>query len=119
MHRVLMAAVLCLLPVSGHTQSLDAPTPGIPRNPFGKPDLTAPAPPLRDGKPDLSGLWRLTPTPYGLDLIQNLKDETIFKPAAVALFRERAAEYGGPPVRCAPLGPGDIFSREFRIMQSP
>src|SRR5580704_6502231 len=33
------------------------PTPGIPRTPDGKPNLTAPAPKMPDGKPDLSGLW--------------------------------------------------------------
>jgi hypothetical protein len=38
-------------------QWLNHPTPGIPRTPDGKPNLTAHAPRL-NGKPDLSGLWQ-------------------------------------------------------------
>ena len=37
-------------------QWLNFPTPGIPRNREGKPNLTAAAP-RAGGKPDLSGLW--------------------------------------------------------------
>ena len=40
-------------------QWLNYPTPGIPRLPDGKANLTAPAPRTPDGKPDLSGLWAL------------------------------------------------------------
>lgn len=121
MHRILIAVAVCLVPVSVCAQWLNLRTPGIPRTADGKPNLTAPAPPMRDGKPDLSGLWRLAGTPYGFDLVQEVKDETIFKPAAAALFRKRAAEYNldGPNMRCLPLGPGDIFVHAFRIMQSP
>ena len=42
-------------------QWLDYPTPGVPRLPDGKPNLTAPAPKTADGKPDLSGLWTTKP----------------------------------------------------------
>jgi hypothetical protein len=45
-------------------QWLNYPTPGIPRLPDGKPNLTAPAPRASDGKPDLSGIWGL-PCPVG------------------------------------------------------
>jgi hypothetical protein len=38
-------------------QWLNYPTPGIPRNADGKPNLTAPAPRTADGRPDLTGLW--------------------------------------------------------------
>jgi hypothetical protein len=121
MQRALMAVALWLLPIAVCAQWLSFRTPGIPRTPDGKPNLTAPAPPMRDGKPDLSGLWRLGPNFYWLDLIQDVKDETIFKPAAAALFRKRADEYNldGPYTRCLPLGPGDIFVSAFRIIQSP
>ncbi len=40
-----------------YAQWLDFPTPGIPRTPDGKPNLSAPAPRTADGKPDLSGVW--------------------------------------------------------------
>ncbi len=33
------------------------PTPGVPRTPDGKPNLSAPAPKTPDGKPDLTGIW--------------------------------------------------------------
>src|SRR5205085_10972058 len=33
------------------------PTPGVPKNSAGQPDLTGPAPRMPDGKPDLSGIW--------------------------------------------------------------
>jgi hypothetical protein len=35
------------------------PTPGVPRTPDGKPDLTAPTPRTADGKVDFSGIWNL------------------------------------------------------------
>jgi hypothetical protein len=38
-------------------QWLNYPTPGVPRLPDGKPNLSAPAPRAPDGKPDLSGIW--------------------------------------------------------------
>jgi len=81
MSRIALAALL-LLPVSLGAQWLDWPTPGIPRTADGKPNLAAPAPRTPDGKPDLSGLWQPAPNPYRFDLIQNLQDEAIFRPAA-------------------------------------
>jgi hypothetical protein len=39
------------------------PTPGVPRTPDGKPNLSAPAPKTLDGKPDLTGIWQLARTP--------------------------------------------------------
>jgi hypothetical protein len=34
------------------------PTPGVPRTPDGKPNLSAPAPKTSDDKPDLTGIWQ-------------------------------------------------------------
>src|SRR5262245_836423 len=36
----------------------DYPTPGVPKLPDGKPNLTGPVPRTADGKPDLSGIWQ-------------------------------------------------------------
>ena len=42
---------------AAHAQWLSYPTPGVPRLPDGRPNLSAPAPLAADGKPDLSGIW--------------------------------------------------------------
>ena len=88
-----MKTALFLLPVSLCAQWLDFPTPGIPRTADGRPNLAAPVPKTPDGKPDLSGVWRPEPNPYFYDVIQELKDEAIFRPAAEALFLKRVAEF--------------------------
>lgn len=51
-------AVLLVTSVPAVAQWLNYPTPGIPRTPDGKPNLSARAPKTPNGKPDLSGLWR-------------------------------------------------------------
>src|SRR5579872_2778757 len=48
------------------------PTPGTPRTPDGKADLTAPAPKSADGHPDLSGVW--SPDTRPLQVIAPAKD---------------------------------------------
>jgi len=49
--------LLAFLSTGAYGQWLDFPTPGIPRTPDGKPNLSAPAPRTAEGKPDLSGVW--------------------------------------------------------------
>ena len=57
------AALLSTAASTGaHAQWLNFATPGTPRTPDGKPNLTAPAPRAADGKPDLSGVWHPQPT---------------------------------------------------------
>ena len=55
-HRWVFAWV-AVLSVTAQAQWLNFATPGVPRTPDGKPNLTAPAPRTADGKPDLSGVW--------------------------------------------------------------
>ena len=120
MNRIAIAAALWLLPVPLCAQWLDFRTPGIPRTADGKPNLTAPAPRMPDGKPDLSGLWRPQANPYRFDLIQDPKDENIFRPAAEALFMKRVADFrrDDPVTHCLPGGPSEMLGGMYRIMQS-
>ena len=121
--RTLLLAVVFAVPA--FSQWLTLPTPGIPRAGDGKPNLAAPVPRMPDGKPDLSGLWRPDLTPYRFDVIQNVKDEEIFRPAAAALFLQRAVNlrHDNPVTHCLPPGPQAIFAagstRYYRIVQSP
>ena len=61
---------LVLLSAASHAQWVNHPTPGIPRLPDGKPNLSAPAPRLADGHPDLSGIWDVGNMIYFHDLAQ-------------------------------------------------
>ena len=53
----IFGASLCV-----HAQWVNHPTPGAPRTKDGKVNLAAPAPRV-GGKPDLSGIWQVEPTP--------------------------------------------------------
>jgi len=56
--RTFAAAVLIgAAPAALFAQWPSYPTPGVPRTPDGKPNLSAPAPKTPDGKPDLTGIW--------------------------------------------------------------
>jgi hypothetical protein len=57
--RTALGIIVCVISAPLPAQWLNYPTPGIPRLPDGKPNLTAPAPRTADGKPDLSGIWGL------------------------------------------------------------
>jgi hypothetical protein len=125
MDRIAIAAAWWLLPASLCAQWLNFRTPGIPRTDDGKPNLTAPAPRTPDGKPDLSGLWRPEFNPYNLDVIQDVKDEGVFRPSAEALFKQRLADFhrSDPITHCLPGGPLEILTGGgialYRIIQSP
>jgi hypothetical protein len=49
--------LLVFFATGAQAQWLNYPTPGTPRTPDGKANLSAPAPRAPDGKPDLSGVW--------------------------------------------------------------
>src|SRR6266849_6003921 len=65
-------------------QWLHYPTPGIPRTPDGKPNLSAPAPKTADGKPDLSGAWDTAGTKYFF----NLAADGVEAPTMIAILYE-------------------------------
>jgi hypothetical protein len=54
---VLPLLLLLAFATVADAQWLNHPSPGIPRLPDGKPNLSAPAPRTADGRPDLSGIW--------------------------------------------------------------
>jgi hypothetical protein len=120
MQRIILAA-LFLVPVSLGAQWLDWRTPGIPRTADGRPDLAAPTPRTPAGIPDLSGLWQPEPNPHRFNLIQDLQDQAIFRPAAEAVFRKRVVDFrrDDPVTNCLPGGPSDMLSGMYRVIQSP
>ena len=60
-----LIAILAIISPSLSAQWPAYPTPGAPKLPDGKPNLTAPAPRTADGKPDLSGIWVNGPPRFG------------------------------------------------------
>ncbi len=123
---VSMAFALILVTPSA-AQWLDYPTPGIPRLPDGKPNLTAPAPRTADGKPNLSGIWHVEAgshsSGFALNVAQDLEPDAV-QPWARAVVRERVLSLGkdAPMARC--VAPGlpslNAFPAIFsRIVQTP
>jgi hypothetical protein len=96
---------LLTLPLSADAQWPNHKTPGIPRTPDGKPNLSAPAPRTADGKPDLSGLWR-TDTAGSAETGKAM-DRLKPHPWAEALYEKRKENFGSdaPSVLCLPPGP--------------
>jgi hypothetical protein len=101
-------------------QWLNFPTPGLPRTPDGKPNLTAPAPKTADGKPDLSGVWEhlnARTTAYYLNGI-----DFPWQPSAKAIFQERADnnQKDNPESRCLPRGLPKAEAFDIhKIIQTP
>ncbi len=143
-----LLVLFALVCTAAPAQWLNYPTPGIPRTPDGKPDLTAPAPRAADGKPDLSGVWHVRPTSlaemkrifgdnigtgnvpgmeidtiskYALNILLDFKPtESPMRPAAAEIFRGRAPG-SNPADRCLPIGIPDagLVSEPNKIVQSP
>jgi hypothetical protein len=120
--RLVIVAVLMTNPVAA--QWLQYPTPGVPRDSRGKPNLSAPAPRTADGKADLAGLWQLDATcspgercpdvqpgdypvaPQFLNIGAKLRGGLPYQPWAAALVKERSARFGNddPVTLCKPSG---------------
>ena len=131
--KVGVSALLAGAALCGHAQWVNYRQPGAPRTPDGKVNFAAPAPRASNGKPDLSGVWQVEPTPaaeltrlYGdLSALSTLGDDprtvskylfNIFadfkrgeepiRPEAVQILRDRAKGGGKdiPSSHCLPGG---------------
>jgi hypothetical protein len=94
----LLGMVLSGVPGALFAQWPDYPTPGVPKGPDGKPDLTGPVPRTADGHPDLSGMWDLARPPRPAP-----KDGSI--PGQLPLSPPAAAPGTPPPAGGVGLGP--------------
>jgi len=123
-YRVVLLAALaagCLAGVPVRAQWLNHPTPGTPRLPDGRPNLSAPVPRTLDGKPDLTGVWRGAGPLYRFNIAQDLKPEDI-QPWAEALFlkRVRDSRRDSPLARCLPVSvPFHDFFNLMQVVQTP
>ena len=95
---------LAMILVSLAAQWTNYPTPGMPRTPDGKPDLSAPTPRSADGKPDLSGVWLVKNGSFYL--AGDLKPEEM-QPWAAALYKQRDDNFRRDTdgISCLPPGP--------------
>ena len=113
-------ALLLSAPVAA--QWVNFKTPGIPRTPDGRPDMSAPAPRSTDGKPDLSGIWRAPRnSPYLRNIAVGLKPSEI-QPWAQALYVQHVSDLGAdsPRAHCLPDPPPYYhLAGMSRIVQTP
>jgi hypothetical protein len=144
MLRQRLFVLFALLGTGAGAQWLSHPTPGTPRTKDGKPNLSAKTPRLA-GKPDLSGVWELDPTPvselkrrlppeffelqidvpnaskYLVNLLWDFKPEDDpSRPEAKALLQQRAKSHDNPTSHCLPGSvPFSLTILPFKIVQTP
>jgi hypothetical protein len=121
---VAAATLALVLSAPAVAQWIDYQTPGIPRLPDGKPNLSAPAPRTADGKPDLTGVWqagRAGEYGYDYDVTKHLQPGDLL-PWAKALRMQRVQEFrkDSPLARCLPVSiPFLNFRGLSRMVQTP
>jgi hypothetical protein len=116
----LVATFLTVITTPLCAQWFNYPTPGIPRDARGKPNLSAPAPKSADGHSDISGVW--SPNTAPLQVIA----PTVaipFQPWSRALTEERADGARGkddPAAYCIPGMPKlVVLPYPYKIVQAP
>jgi hypothetical protein len=124
---VTVGVALACAPGVARGQWLKYPTADVPRTADGKPNLSAPAPRLPNGKPDFSGLWgtaarnpcgpeiekfvpcgsELPGSPLALNVGAGTPGGLPYQPWAAALVKQRTADNSkdDPHVRCLPDNP--------------
>src|SRR5579863_4168784 len=135
--KAVLSLIGCVATPLACGQWLHYPTPGIPRTPDGKPNLSAPAPRTQDGKPDLSGIWDVLHNrpcpPEGcadmfipqefLDIGYSLKGGLPYQPWAAAIVKQRMAEnrLTDPNAHCLPTGIVRMYTTPLfrKIIQTP
>jgi hypothetical protein len=114
----LLAGAALLLAQTAAAQWLDYKTPGVPRTPDGKPNLTAPAPKTPDGKPDLTGLWRLESKANPGGALDAAGPQAWVADAAKKYMHELGRDDTG--VLCLPSGPRNATDVGFaKFVQTP
>ncbi len=134
MRKSILSVLLFVFQGAAYAQYLDYRTPGLPRTKEGKPDLAAPAPTGRDGKPSLEGIWqvvvpersraRRAKEVVGPNLLDWLPEGTQipFQPAGAALYKKRSESLGvgRPSSLCLPHGvPDAMLLSHFKLVQTP
>lgn len=106
-------------------QWLDYPSPGIPRTPDGKPNLTAPVPRTPERKPVLDGIWFVDETPLGeygerplaLRGTKPKPEDVILTPAGEALQRRQENYF--PGAVCLPMNIASLAAAQpFKILSN-
>ena len=118
-------------------QWLRYPTANVPRTRDGKPNLSAPAPRLANGKPDFSGVWQNDgydpsraeglaggpPKTAFFDIANGMTGAPPYRPWAAELARKRGADFSkdNPDARCLPLGSLQMMAHPLpkKIVHTP
>lgn len=137
----LAASLMLVVCVDIRAQWPPQPTPNVPRNASGQPDLAAPAPRALDGHPDLSGMWEYVrreglPLPRNGPLGQPLAGTSQFWDVSTGMseplpftawgkeaLTQRIADNsrGNPDAHCLPLGIMQLHTHPNprRFVQTP